>query len=158
MGKFIITLMSVALLGGIMGMLSPEGDTKKYVRLVGSLCLLCTMASPLYGLLSEGEIDLENLFSFSAETGGGYEDIYRDAIAEGAKENAEAALKAGLIEKFGLSEESFDVSLSLGYENEEYFIESARVFLHNSAVFADPRDISAYINSECGCACTVEYD
>ncbi len=158
MGKFIITLMSVALLGAVMGMLSPEGDMKKYVRLVGSLCLLCALASPLYGLLSEGEISFEHLFSFTCEPQSGYEDIYKQAIAEGARENAETALKAKLAEQFKLSEDSLDVSLTLGSEADKYFIESARVYLHSSAVFADPRDISAYINETCGCVCTVEYD
>ncbi len=158
MEKYIITLISVALLSGIVGMLSPEGDVKKYVRLAGSLCLLCALAMPVYSFVSEGGVDLEGLLSFSGEVDTGYEDIYKEALADGAEENAEAALKAGLREKFKLSDDSLDVELTVEYDGEKYCISAARVLLHNSAVFADPREISAYVNENCGCACAVEYD
>lgn len=158
MGKYIITLISVALLSGIMGMLSPEGDIKKYVRLAGSLCLLCALAVPVWSFISEGGVDIDGFFSFSGEVDTGYEEIYREALADGARENAEVALKAGLAENFELSADSFDVELGVEYDGEKYYISTARVLLHNSAVFADPRDISAYVNESCGCSCTVEYD
>ncbi|MBQ8849433.1 MAG: stage III sporulation protein AF [Clostridia bacterium] len=157
MNTFIITLISVALLGGIMGMLSPDGDTKKYVRFVGSLCVLCALASPIYGILSDGEIDIGSLFDYSEGEEAEYEDIYKSALAAGAKENAEAELKRRICESFELSEKSLDVSLTLGDDGEAYFVESAEVSLHSSAVFADPREISAFVNEICGCACTVVY-
>ena len=157
MNGFIITIISVALLGGIMGMLSPEGDTKKYVRFVGALCLLCALIMPVYGILSEGQIDLDSLFSFSEETENGYEDVYINALSEGARENAEAEVKKQICESFGLSEESLDVSLELYYDGEKYNVSSATVSLHSSAVFADPREISALVNGLCGCSCSVIY-
>ena len=40
MGGFILTVMGVALVAGVTGMLTPDGETKKYVRLVASLCVV----------------------------------------------------------------------------------------------------------------------
>jgi hypothetical protein len=157
MGGFIVTLMSVALIVAVTGMLSPEGDTKKYVRFVGSLCLLCALAAPIMGILSLGTDSLPNvLFPDSAE-GGEYEDIYMNALADGARENAEAALKGKLCESFGLSESSIDVLMSIEYDGKKYSVKEVEVILNNSAVFADPREISAYVNGELGCMCTVVY-
>ena len=44
MKGFVITLISVAFLNGAVGMVSPEGDIKKYVRLAGALCILAANA------------------------------------------------------------------------------------------------------------------
>ena len=152
-----MTLISVALLNGIMSMLSPEGDTKKYVRFVGSLCLLCALASPIYGLLSDGKIDTDGLLSYPDEAESGYEEIYMNALANGAKENAETAIRSRICETFSLSEDSLDVTLELLCDGGKYSVQGVLVTLNNSAVFADPRDISALVNEICGCGCTVVY-
>ena len=157
MKGFIITVIAVAVLGGIMGMLSPEGDTKKYVRFVGSLCLLCALVTPVYGILSEGQVGLDDLFPFSEETDSGYEEIYMNALLEGARENAEAEVKRQLCEEMELSDGSLDVSLDIRNDGGKYSVVSATVSLHSSAVFADPREISAFVNELCGCPCSVIY-
>ena len=157
MGRFIMTVMGVALIGGIMGMLTPDGETKKYVRFVASLCLLCALAAPLIVLVTEGGGGIDDLFPSFEDESEGYDEIYKNALAEGARENAEAAIKAKLISRFELSEKSLDVTLSLGYDGKDYAIESAQVTLNSSAVFADPREISEYINGELNCPCTVVY-
>ena len=157
MGGFIITLMSVALTVAVTGMLSPEGETKKYVRFVGSLCLLCALASPIMGILDLGADGSFGLLFPETGEEGGYEEIYMNALADGARENAEDALKGRLCESFGLSRESLDVAMSLEYDGEKYSVCGVEVILNHSAVFADPRDISAFVNSELGCVCTVVY-
>ena len=157
MGRFVLTVMGVALIGGVMGMLSPDGETKKYVRLVASLCLLCALASPLVRLISEGGGGIDDIFPSVSGEVDSYEEIYGEALAQGARENAEAAVKLKLISRFGLAEKSLDITLTLSREGNEYVVESAQVVLNSSAVFADPREISEFINGELGCPCTVLY-
>ena len=157
MSGFILTVMGVALIGGIMGMLSPDGETKKYVRLVASLCLLCALASPVVRLIREGGGSIDDIFPSASTEGDSYEKIYEEALAKGARENAEAAVKSKLISRFGLTEKSLDITLTLSREGNEYAVESAEVVLNSSAVFADPREISEFINGELGCPCTVLY-
>ena len=156
MGGFILTVLSVALLSGVIGMLSPEGNTKKYVRLVGSLCILCALASPLVGIVVEGEDGLELLFP-TVDGSDAYEEIYREAIAEGVRENAETALKNMLLSRFDMTEEDIEIGLTVEWRGDRYCVEAATVTLTSSLIAVDPREISEYINAELGCPCTVIY-
>ena len=61
MGGFILTVMGVALVAGVTGMLTPDGETKKYVRLVGALSLLCALISPVISAISDGGGDFDEL-------------------------------------------------------------------------------------------------
>ena len=151
-----MTVLSVALLSGVVGMLSPEGNTKKYVRLVGSLCILCALASPLVGLVVEGEDGLELLFP-TVDGAEAYEDIYREAIAEGVRENAELAVKNMLISRFDIAQEELEIILSVVWQGEKYEVDGATVILKSSLVAIDPREITEYIKGELGCSCTVVY-
>ena len=153
-----MTVIGVAVAVGVCGMLTPEGDTKKYVRLVGALCLICALASPWVGAIARGELSLENMLEpYESETEN-YEEIYKNSLKEGAKINAENVIEECLIKQFELSADSLEVSLQIVFDGGEYTVESAYVLLKHSAVFADPRDISEYINGELGCPCYVVYD
>ena len=156
MSGFILTALSVALLSGVIGMLSPEGSSKKYVRLVGTLCILCALSSPLVGLVTDGETGIELLLP-EGDGGEEYEEIYKEAIAEGVRKNAEAAVKDMLTSHFDLAEEDLDISLSVERRETKYVVGSATVILKSSLVSTDPREISEYIKCELGCPCSVVY-
>jgi len=158
MKGFIVTLMSVALLNGAIGMISPEGDIKKYVRFLGALCLLCAIATPIYGAFADGEIAFDDLFFDLSAKEESYEQIYSDALREGAEQTLEVSVKSRLLQKFSLSEEDIDVEIYLEHDGEKYYTDNAEILLHDSAVFADPRDMTAFVNELCGCSCTVIYD
>ena len=157
MGGFILTALSVALLSGVIGLLTPEGNTKKYVRLVGALCILGALASPIVAFITEGEDGLDLLFPSVGEESGDYGEIYESAIADGMSENAEDVVKNMLVSRFDLSEENIEVSLSVERQGGKYTVTSATVTLKSSLIFADPREISEYINGELDCPCTVVY-
>ncbi len=157
MGSFILTLCAVALINGAVSMISPEGDMKKYVRLVGALCMLLAIISPVYTAAVDGEIDLSVLFS-GIESEENYEEMYGNSLTEGSLSMAEDALKSEISDNFGISSELFDVSVAFSETNEKKEISEVTVFLHSSAVLTDPRDICAYVNDRAGCNCTVIYD
>lgn len=155
--EFVLTAIGVAVAVGVCGMLTPDGEMKKYVRLVGALCLICALVSPLIGAVTKGDIELDGLLpSVDSETDL-YDEIYKNNLVESAKENAEAVICESLLKQFELSADSLEVFLSLSFDGESYSVESVQVVLKSSAVFADPREITEYINEELGCPCYVTY-
>ena len=83
MKEFVIALISVALLNGAFGMLAPEGDLRKYVKLLGSLCLVCAVASPIFTAIKAEGGGFEGLFPDIPENESRYEDVYGEALAKG---------------------------------------------------------------------------
>ena len=157
MGKFIFTLICVAVVNGVIGILSPEGDLKKYVRFAGALCILLVMAVPIHTFAVNNGFELDGLSlggEFDAED---YESIYEKALYDGGKETAENTLKEMLRAKFGMSSDGFDVEIDVSAREDGYSIESVTVILHSSVIFTDHRDITAYVNENLGCGCKVKY-
>ena len=156
MKEYLMTLMGVALLNGIVGMLSPEGELKKYVRLLGACCLICAIAQPVFSLLSEGNWKIESLWEGSAaQESEAYEQLYEDILLSGSERYAAETVKRNMMEHFELSDSSFDVSVWRGEDGETALV---TVTLRDEAIFADPHNIIAYIKEVYECSCTVIYD
>ncbi|MBR2293193.1 MAG: stage III sporulation protein AF [Clostridia bacterium] len=154
MKEYLLTLMGVALLNGIVGMLSPEGGLKKYVRLVGALCLICAIAQPIFSFLSETDWRLDGLWQGEdTDTSESYEALYEDMLLSGSERYAAERLKGEIARKFNLGEDSFEVTVRGGEEKA-----SVTVTLRDAAIFADPKEIISYIQESYGCDCTVIYD
>ena len=159
MKEYLMTLTAVSLLGGILGMLSPEGNIKKYVRLAVSLCLVCAMLQPMLQLLSGEAPSLDELLGISGkEETVDYDEIYHQALLNGSKEQIQQSLKQQLLKEFSLPYESLDVEAVLEMKNDVSQVKEIRVLLRDSAVFADPREVIALVNESIGCPCTVIYD
>ena len=157
MGSFVVTLIGVAILNGVIGMISPEGDIRKYVRLIGSLCIISAILSPFVSLLSEGIPDFDISFG-EGEYGQKYEDIYESALAEGGKSAAEKAVKSEISRRFSLSEEAFDVKLIIDDGGEKITVSSVNVYLGSSFINADPKEIADFVSERLGYSCEVIYD
>ena len=155
MREYLLTLMSVALLSGIIGMISPEGDTKKYVRLIGALCLLCAIARPIAASIYDGSFGIDGLLQNEAENETeNYEEIYEKMLSEGGKSYAEEVIKGYIAKDMSLEESTFDIEIS----DDSSGVASVTVYLRDGAIFADPRKISEYVNDKFDCACVVVYD
>ena len=154
MKEYLLTLMGVSLLNGIVGVLSPEGAMKKYVRLVGALCLICVIAQPIFSLLSGNGWRMDRLWKgVSSEESASYEVLYEEMILSGSEQYAQARLTGEIAKKFDLSDDSFSVTVR-GGEQEA----TVTVVLRDAAIFVDPKEIIAYMQESYGCACTVIYD
>jgi len=159
MKSYLITMMAVALLNGMLGMIAPDGNTKKYVRLLGTLCLLCAMVQPILGLGAEGEGLFQKLWDLSVEeTLPNYGEIYNQALLSGGKENLENILKSRIAEAYSLSLDSFDVAVELAMKNNETTVRQVKLTLRETAVLVDPRELSDHINEWLGCPCVVIYE
>ena len=159
MKNFVITLLSVAFLNGAIGMISPDGDIKKYVRLTGALCILAAIVSPLYFAISSGELDLsEDFMDQVLEDEASYESQYESALVDAGESSISEAVKKSLCTELGMNETSFGVKVRIIEDEGEYRIENVEVALYSSTVNTDPRDISTFVRDRTGGECTVIYE
>ena len=158
MKNFVITLLSVAFLNGAIGMISPDGDIKKYVRLTGALCILAAIVSPLYFAINSGELDFDGDFLDRALEETVYESQYESALLDAGEKSLADAVKDLLCSELGMNEKSFGVKVRVVDDEGEYRIENVEVALYSSAVSTDPRDISAFVREKTGGECTVIYE
>ena len=158
MREYLSILISVALLGGVIGMLSPEGELKKYLRLLCSLCLLCAMVVPFFSALREGELSLDGLFESEESESVDYDEIYNQSLLNGNRENAENIIQSRIAQAFDLSYDSFEVRAMLSLKNNKYVLEEIALILHPEAIFADPKKLTEFVNESYDCPCVVIYE
>ena len=157
MTGFVITLISVALLNGALSMLAPEGEMRKYVKLLGSLCLVCAIASPIFSAIKAEGGGLDGLFPDIPENESRYEDVYGEALAKGAEETLEKILKERAISDLNIKEGEIDFDISLERVDGEYRVCSAYAYIRDGGIFVDPRSVNDMVNELCGCACNIIY-
>ena len=158
MKGFVITLISVSFLNGAIGMISPDGDIKKYVRLAGALCILAAIVSPLYFAITEDKLDLGDDFLVGALEEEEYESQYESALLAQGESSVAEAIKETLCRELGMKEENFGVKVKIAENSGEYKIEAVEVSLYSTAVNTDPRDIASLVSEKTGGECSVIYD
>ncbi len=158
MKEYLVTLTAVSLWSSLIGMISPEGDMKKYIRLLCTLCFLCIMAQPLIPLLSEERDFFGEIIQRGEESGEQYEQIYESTLLSGGQSYAESVIEAQLVQRFSLPAEALTVRTTLNTEGETVILAQITVLLRDEAIFADPREITDYVNESFQCPCTVVYD
>ena len=153
-----MTLISVAILNGVLGMLSPEGDLKKYIKLLGSLCLVCAVASPVFNAIRSDDGGLDGLFPDMGEHESNYEELFGEALAKGAEEALERSLKDKAVKDLDLDGGDIDIDVVLERNDGGYRVDAVTAYIHSGGIFADPREINNIVNQMCDCSCTIIYD
>lgn len=158
MREYLMTLIGVSLFCGVVGMLSPEGNIKKYVRLLSALCVLSAIVGPLLSLGSEGVLSLEELVGEVEETEVDYEEIYNQALIMGGERQAADAIWSDLVQTFSIPGEALEVSVKFLAETEENTVMDVTLVLRDEAIFADPHRMIQYLEEQTACRCTVIYE
>ncbi len=153
------TLLGVMVLSVVINMICHDGNLKKYVRLLSTLCVLCVLAAPLISLASEGGLDGGALWEELVETPSeDYDEIYHQALLNGSADYLESTLKSEMASSFSLASESFDVEAQFVSENDTYKLDEIRITLRDSAIFADPKQMISYVNEQLECDCVIIYN
>ena len=159
MKEYLMTLISVALLSGTVGMLSPEGEMKRYVRLLCSLCLLCAMVGPALSLLGDSDFSMDGLLSDREEIDRlDYDEIYHNSLILGGEKQAADTICAALLQRFELSEGAMEVSVRSPLKNDTDSPVSVTVLLRDEAIFVDPKEILSYVRELGDFQCTIVYE
>ncbi len=157
MKEYIITLVGVAILNGVVGMISPEGNIKKYIHLLGALCILCALVFPFASVLSKNEISFDGLLEYEGVDRSEYDEIYNNSLISGGEKNAEYLVKNSIIKEFDLSEDAIEVRIESELKNSTMEIRSLAVIIKEKSFPRDPREIVAYANEKYQCSCTIIY-
>ncbi len=159
MEGYLMTLIAVALMSGIVGMISPEGDVKKYVRLLCLLCLLCAMIGPALSALTNSEFSVDSLFGETeTEEPINYDEIYNNALIAGGEKQAEEAIKLSIIKEFDLPSDSLWITVQSKSKNDTNSLIEVTVTLGGKAIFADPQKIIQQVESMIDCRCIIVYE
>ena len=161
MREYFLTLIGVCLICGAASMLFFEGRgaLSGKVNLVGALCVLSVVISPLFSLISEiksGEM-APLLFGENYYDAYAFEEIYEENLSRESVSGIEKRLVTMISEKFNISDKN--ISLKIDYETDEGEIKILRavVYLSGAAILEDPRDVTDYMKEFLDCRCEVLY-
>ena len=108
-GSFTVGIFLVSVCAAIVSFLSPDGEMKKYVRLVASLAVLASIAVPLIFTAAKLPAELSpDDFTAMKFDGGGSFDIISLSAAE-----IEKSVKSMVASEFSLDEETVSVDVRL---------------------------------------------
>ena len=150
----------MAILSGIIRILAPEGETKKYINLLAGLCAVCVVIAPFGSVIKALTAKDGGFFDGVLDKASGqsdYESVYFENIKKHGAESLEEGLEKLISEKFGIKRENFSVSALMTYSGNLLEVERVAVYLKPAAVFADPHAIKDYINSLFDCPCDIIY-
>ncbi len=155
-----MSIVGAALLCSAVVMLVPDirGDTlKKYVKLIGALCLICIMLRPAaslgeaVGKLAErGESILAE-----SEAGEDHSKVYSEYLGEIASRSSEEAVLSLLSEQFSVSAEQCRVETEIEQSDGQSRLTNIRIYLFGEAVLRDPYLIESRVGELFGCPCRV---
>lgn len=159
MREYFMLLIGVSLFSGMIHMLAPEGNLKRYLRLLCSLILLCVLIRPVLSLLrsdslgwlSGGEYDKESDRLY-------YEEIYHQNLMKADAEEIGKNLKYRISEEFSLDENSISVSVIVTTENDKNAVKCVNIIFHKEAISVNPRPIIEYVENLLSCQCVILYD
>ena len=160
MKEYFITIMAVALAGGMILSLMPRGSSARYVRLLCGLCTVGCVAFPIVGFF-DGELDREgilSIFDYEEREREYYEEIYNNNLNNSEIENAEKTLKSEIIKEFSAKNGDIDVRIITKEKSGEFFIENVEVTIYPSGLTLDPKRIEGYVQKRLGCPCEFFYD
>ena len=103
----------VAVSGGLMLIIAPDGALKKYVKFVLSLCMVCALLSAFFTFSEKAEGFFEKIEIETQDTATKTEGELRAGIAKQAKKNMEAELRSLLSAHVGVSEEDIYVVVQI---------------------------------------------
>ena len=159
MREYLNALVAVALFGGLIRMLSPEGGVQKYLRLTVALCLVCAIVQPLVGgVLDGGNLSLSEWLAEVEEQETDYDEIYNQSLQNRTEAQALEMIKARIYRELSLTEESATVDAEFLSENGIVQLKSVQVTLLGKGVLLDPREIVSLVNTAWGCPCSVIYE
>ena len=109
----------IAAVSGLLYAVSPEGNLKKHLQFVISLCLVVSLALPMFSTIMELPEIFEKSFE-EAESGGlENESALTDSLISVSKKEIEGAIVSYIAGKYAISETEISVETVLDAENPE---------------------------------------
>ena len=152
MKQYIISVISVGIIGSIVLVLSPDGEgggVKKYVNLIIGLAVTLVCISPISSAFEFlYDLDFNADLSDSSEIKIEYESIFESSYTAAEVYNLKIGIKSVLEDEFSISEDECKVSVTLGDSGE---LRRVLVTLYGSAIWCDSYAIEEHLTRLLGC-------
>lgn len=159
MSGYLMSVIGGALLAGVVTNLLPEGSgeaMKKYVSLLGALCVLSILISPALSVLDWlGDLAGGGYDRWLVRNEEKYDDKYREYMLSIGKENIEIGVAALLHEKFGIPEGECRVVAEVKEGTQGLELIKITITLSGGSVLKNPYLIEEYLSGLLDCECIV---
>jgi hypothetical protein len=159
MREYMMTLMTVSVICGVIGVLSPKEDMGKYLSLVCGICALGIIVAPITELIKKAD-ELPDMLGYESGSYDEefYEKTFEDSIVEGSINQAESILENNLSGELDIDRESFDITLSVERVQSVLRVKRATVTIYPKGLTIDARSVIEYIEKNLGCSCMIIYE
>ena len=155
MAEYLITLVTVSIVCGIVSILSPKGDTGKYVSFICGICILGIMVDPIADVIKNFDGLSDSIDkSFVEDSKEYYENIFKDNLKKVSVEQAERLTEEKLSDDLKIKRDTFDVQLIF----EDGSVRKAVVTIFPSGISIDTGEVIGYIEAILKCPCVIIYD
>ena len=155
MKEYIISVITVAVVGSVVSVLSPEGEgggIARHTRLLFGLCVIFVCFSPIKdAIIWMRELDIDAILPEEEQNASEYESIFNGTYAEVEVDNLKEGIKGVIEDKFGLDPLCVEVSVKLSEQGDVRILERVVITLYGSAIWADTGRIEQYLSSLLGC-------
>ena len=160
MSEYFLGLIAFSFFGAVVFSLVPEGNSKRYVRLLCGLCSIGCIAFPIFNLFSDRDVELYEisaLFEASTKIEENVAEIYNSSLNEAAIENAEEILKNDIIQGTLAKYDDLDVKIFIEKNGDDFYIDRVSVFIYPSGYSIDPDKIINICKNSLGKECNIIY-
>ena len=160
MKEYFLAILAVAVIGGIIISLSPDGNSAKYIKLLCGLCTVGCIIIPIVSYAAEGDYSYEQWKGVFVQEQyvGEYDEIYNNAFENVENTNADILLKNKIIQALRVEKDDFDIHICLDNKSDGKSIEKVEVKIYSSGIDIDPRSLENYVYSLLKCQCVIYYD
>ncbi len=159
MKGYVLGIFGICIVSAVARVLSVGNATKKHIEILTSLCLIATVASPLTSFIGDAG-GVSEIFDFDADAPMlDYGELYEEYLLQGNARTSEELLEGELATLLSVSEDAFDVSLTLGVTDAGVAeVREAHVRIYPEGIAADPDKIREHILMRTGVECEIIYD
>lgn len=159
MKGYVLGIFGICIVSAVARVLSVGNATKKHIEILTSLCLIATVASPLASFIGDAG-GVSEIFDFDADAPMlDYGELYEEYLLGGNARTSEELLEGELATLLSVSEDAFDVSLTLGVSDAGVAeVREAHVRIYPEGIAADPDKIREHILMRTGVECEIIYD
>lgn len=161
MKEYFLAVIVVALLGGVILSLLPDGSSGRCIRLLCGLCVSACVVMPLVSFAGESEYwlqEADKMFSDASNESNIYDEIYKNALAEAEVKNAGIYLKNEMIQALSLEKGDFDINIVIDKITDEKYSYRAELIIYASGLAMDPHGAKEYIEERLRCDVSVIYE
>lgn len=162
MKDYLVSVIWISVIAAIAEILAPSlGSIKKYLKLIGALCVICIMVMPLADLLGSSEklydgIKEEFKSKFNKEEmNKEYEELFYEYLNDHSENELKEQIQLLLKDKFGVGDGESDIKVFILKNDNGIYPEKIQILLKGKSIFKNPYDIEGYFEDLIGCKCEV---